>query len=44
MNEQALDNYGKLTEYEKEKLLAESRNVKSKEEMDHLIQRLGDGI
>ena len=44
MNEQALDNYGKLTEFEKEKLLAESRNVKSKEEMDQLIQRLGDGI
>ena len=44
MNERALDNYGKLTEYEKEKQLAESRNVKSKEEMDQLIQRLGDGI
>lgn len=43
MNEQALDHYGKLTEYEKEKLIAESRGVKSKEEMEKLIQRLGDG-
>lgn len=44
MNQQALDNYGKLTEYEKEKLLAESKNVKSKEEMNQLIQRLGEGM
>ena len=44
MNEKALNLYGKLTEYEKEQLLAESRNVKSKEEMDQLIQRLEDGI
>lgn len=43
MNEQALDHYGRLTEYEKEKLIAESRGVKSKEEMEKLIQRLGDG-
>lgn len=44
MNEQALDHYGKLTEYEKEKIIAESRGVKSKEEMDRLIQRLGGGM
>ena len=44
MNQQALDNYGKLTEYEKEKLLAKSKNVKSKEEMNQLIQRLGEGM
>ncbi|MCI7791718.1 MAG: hypothetical protein MR531_13275 [Lachnospiraceae bacterium] len=44
MNQQDLDNYGKLTEYEKEKLLAESKNVKSKEEMNQLIQRLGEGM
>lgn len=44
MNEQALDNYGRLTEYEKEKLLAQSKNVKSKEEMNQLIQRLGEGM
>lgn len=42
MNEQALTNYGKLTEYEKEKILAKSRNVKSKAEMEHLIQRISE--
>lgn len=44
MNEQALDNYGKLTEYEKEKLIAQSKGVKSKDEMNQLIQRLGEGM
>ena len=44
MNQQALDHYGKLTEYEKERLIAESRGVKSKEEMDRLEERLGDGF
>lgn len=44
MNQQALDHYGKLTEYEKERLIAESRGVKSKEEMDRLVNRLGDGF
>ena len=43
-NQQALDNYGKLTEYEKEKLIAKSRSVKSKEEMEQLIQSLGNGM
>lgn len=42
MNNQALDNYGKLTEYEKEKLIARSKDVKSKEEMQQLIDQLGD--
>lgn len=44
MNEQALDNYGKLTEYEKEKLIAQSKGVKSKAEMQELIQRIGEGM
>ena len=43
MDEQALDNYGKLTEYEKEKLIAESKSVKSKAEMQNLIQKISDG-
>ncbi|MCM1182753.1 MAG: hypothetical protein NC337_05205 [Roseburia sp.] len=43
MDEQALTNYGRLTEYEKEKLLAESKSVKSKEEMESLIQRISEG-
>lgn len=42
MNNQALDNYGKLTEYEKEKLIACSKDVRSKEEMQQLIDQLGD--
>ncbi len=42
MNEQALENFGRLTEYEKEKILAESKTVKSKAEMEHLIQRISD--
>ena len=43
MDEQAINNYGKLTEYEKEQILAESKGVKSKEEMQALIQRFSDG-
>lgn len=44
MNEQALDHYGRLTEYEKEKLIAKSKGVKSKAEMNQLIQELGEGM
>lgn len=43
MDDQAINNYGRMTEYEKEKVLAESKNVKSKEEMQQLIQRISDG-
>lgn len=43
MDEQAINNYGKMTEYEKEKVLARSKNVKSKEEMQQLIQKISDG-
>ena len=43
MDDQRMNRYGKLTEYEKEKLIAESKNVKSKEEMENLIQRIGEG-
>ena len=43
MDEQAINNYGNLTEYEKEQILAESKGVKSKEEMQALIQRISDG-
>ena len=44
MNEQALDHYWRLTEYEKEKLIAKSKGVKSKAEMNQLIQELGEGM
>lgn len=43
MNESAIENFGKMTEYDKEKLIAKSRNVKSKAEMEQLIQKLGEG-
>lgn len=43
MDEQAIDHYGKMTEYEKEKVIAESKGVKSKEEMQQLIQKISDG-
>ncbi len=43
MDEQALNHYGRMTEYEKEKVLAESKGVKSKEEMQQLIQKISDG-
>ncbi len=43
MDEQAINNYGKLTEYDKERIIAESKSVKNKEEMQELIQRIGDG-
>lgn len=39
----ALDNGSKLTEYEKEKLLAQSKSVKNKDEMQQLMQRINDG-
>lgn len=44
MNNQALENYGKLTEYEKEKLIARSKGVKSKAEMQQLIDEIGNGM
>lgn len=40
MNRDAFDNYSKLTEAEKEKILAESHNVKSKAEMQEIINSL----
>ena len=40
MHQEAWDNYSKLTEAEKEKLIAQSKNVKSREEMDALINSL----
>ena len=35
MDEQAINHYGKMTEYEKEQVIARSKDVKSKEEMQH---------
>ena len=43
MDEQAINHYGRMTEYEKEQVIARSKNVKSKEEMQQLIQKIRDG-
>ncbi len=43
LNRGAEDNYSKLTEYEKEKLIAKSKDIKTEEEMQQLIRRIGDG-
>ena len=43
MDEQAINHYGKMTEYEKEQVIARSKDVKSKEEMQQLIQKISDG-
>ena len=42
-NKDALDNYSNLTEYEKEQILAQSKSVKNKDEMQQLIQEISDG-
>ena len=43
MDEQAINHYGRMTEYEKEQVIARSKDVKSKEEMQQLIQKISDG-
>ena len=43
MDEQAINHYGRMTEYEIEQVIARSKNVKSKEEMQQLIQKISDG-
>lgn len=40
MNERALTHYAKLTESEKEDLIAKSRDAKTKDEMQRIINRL----
>lgn len=42
MDEQAINHYGKMTEYEKSRI-ARSKDVKSKEEMQQLIQKISEG-
>lgn len=39
-HEDALDAYNKLSEYEKEKVILECKDAKSKKDMDHIIDRL----
>lgn len=42
-DDKAQGNFDKLTEYEKEQLIAQSKSVKSKDEMQQLIQKINDG-
>ena len=41
MNENAMKNYVGLSDTRKEKVIADSRNVTSKAEMERLVERLG---
>lgn len=40
MNQKAMKNFANMTEAEKEKAIAESRDVKSKREMDRIVDSL----
>ncbi|MBD5470387.1 MAG: hypothetical protein HDR19_04555 [Lachnospiraceae bacterium] len=42
-DDKTVENYEKLTEYEKEQLIAQSKSVKDKDEMQQFIQRMNDG-
>lgn len=42
-DEKTVENYEKLTEYEKEQLIAQSKSVKDKDEMQQFVQRMNDG-
>ena len=44
MNENAMKNYAGLSDTRKEKVIADSRNVTSKAEMERLVERLGEGL
>lgn len=40
MNQEALDNYSKLKEAEKEQVIARSRDAKSKQEMEEIVNSI----
>lgn len=42
MNQKAMDRFSKMTEAEKEKAIAKSRDVKSKREMDRIVNSLAE--
>lgn len=42
MNEKALDGYAKLTEAQKEELINRSRDAKSKEEMERIVNSIAE--
>lgn len=42
MNQGAMDKFAKMTEAEKEKTIARSQKVKSKQEMDRIVSSLAE--
>lgn len=42
MNESAMDRYSKMTEIEKERAIAKCKGVKSKREMDRIVNSLAE--
>lgn len=40
-NEKALDHFAKMSEEERQDVIQQARNVDSKKEMEHLIEKLG---
>ena len=42
MNQSAMDRFAKMTEAEKEQAIARSRQVKSKREMDRIVNSLAE--
>lgn len=43
MNQGAMDRFANMTEAEKERTIARSRKVKSKREMDQIVNSLAEG-
>lgn len=41
-NEKALDHFAKMSEEERQDVIQQARNVDSKKEMEHLIEKLGE--
>lgn len=42
MNERAMENYGKMADSEREQWLTRAGSVKSKSEMEQLVDRIGE--
>ena len=42
-NDRAMNHFARMSEEERQEVLEKARNVKSKEEMDRLIQGLSEG-
>lgn len=44
MNENAMKNYVGMSDARREKVIADSRNVSSKAEMERLVKKIGEGL